>query len=113
MLQHKDEASPPACAGGQEREMAGVERSRSNLAGRKIRQLRREHNLTQAELSSRIGIQQSALSRMEKGEYRASLDTLLRILAELDVPVGDFFEELAAEVTDPRRPRERSAEEAD
>lgn len=74
-----------------------AEKGRSNIAGRKIRELRREHKLTQAELSSRIGIQQSALSRMEKGEYRASLDTLLRILAELNEPVGDFFEALAAE----------------
>jgi transcriptional regulator with XRE-family HTH domain len=93
--------------------MSAAEKLRSNIAGRKIRELRREHNLTQAELSSRIGIQQSALSRMEKGEYRASLDTLLRILAELDVPVGDFFEQIADETLGRKGARERSAEEAD
>ena len=93
--------------------MSAAEKFRSNIAGRKIRELRREHNLTQAELSSRIGIQQSALSRMEKGEYRASLDMLLRILTELDVPVGDFFEQIADETLGRKGTRERSAEEAD
>ena len=40
------------------------------LVGRKIRQLRKERRLTQTELAVRLGIQQSDLSRMEKGEYR-------------------------------------------
>lgn len=60
--------------------------------GRKIRELRKQRNLTQTELSQRIGVQQSDLSRMEKGEYRVSLDTLFRILAEFHVGMGEFFE---------------------
>lgn len=67
------------------------------LVGRKIRQLRKEHNLTQTELSSRIGIQQSDLSRMEKGEYRVSLDTLFRILSEFQITIGEFFDDMAKE----------------
>ncbi len=65
------------------------------LVGRKIRQLRKEHNLTQTELSARIGIQQSDLSRMEKGEYRVSLDALFRILSEFQVSIGEFFDSMA------------------
>jgi|SRR5436305_8721737 len=72
------------------------------LVGRKIRQLRKEHKLTQVELSSRLGIQQSDLSRMEQGEYRVSLDTLFRILAEFKVSMGEFFEEIAQESITPR-----------
>jgi transcriptional regulator with XRE-family HTH domain len=34
---------------------------------------------------------------MEKGEYRVSLDTLFRILAELNVGVGEFFDDSAHE----------------
>ena len=64
------------------------------LVGRKIRQLRRDHKLTQVELSSRLGIQQSDLSRMEKGEYRVSLDTLFRIVAEFKLSIGEFFDEV-------------------
>ncbi len=72
------------------------------LVGRKIRQLRKEHNLTQTELSSRIGIQQSDLSRMEKGEYRVSLDNLFKILTEFGLSIGEFFDELAEESISPR-----------
>jgi transcriptional regulator with XRE-family HTH domain len=67
--------------------------SQVQLIGRKIRKLRKERKLTQTELSSRIGIQQSDLSRMEQGQYRVSLDTLFRILAEFDLGIGEFFEE--------------------
>jgi len=63
------------------------------LVGRKIRQLRRQRKLTQVELADRIGIHQSDLSRMEKGEYKVGLDTLLQILQTFDLSIGDFFEE--------------------
>lgn len=63
------------------------------LVGRKIRQLRRQRKLTQVELAERIGIHQSDLSRMEQGEYKVGLDTLLRILQTFDLSIGDFFEE--------------------
>lgn len=75
------------------------------LVGRKIRQLRKEHNLTQTELSTRIGIQQSDLSRMEKGEYRVSLDTLFRILSEFQISFGEFFDDMARESMNERDQR--------
>jgi transcriptional regulator with XRE-family HTH domain len=61
--------------------------------GEKIRGLRKERNLTQQELASRIGIQQSDLCRMETGEYRVSLDTLFHILHILGVGITEFFGE--------------------
>jgi transcriptional regulator with XRE-family HTH domain len=67
------------------------------LVGRKIRQLRKERRLTQNDLAARIGIQQSDLSRIERGEYRVSLDILFRMLAEFRVSVTEFFEEGAAQ----------------
>jgi len=63
------------------------------LVGRKIRELRKSRKLTQTELSTRIGIQQSDLSRMENGEYRVSLDTLFSILGEFDIGIDEFFQE--------------------
>ena len=59
--------------------------------GSRLRQLRKERNLTQAELARQIGIQQSDLSRMEQGEYRVSLDNLFKILAIFDLDLADFF----------------------
>jgi transcriptional regulator with XRE-family HTH domain len=78
--------------------MATAEKIRQvQLVGHKIRQLRKERKLTQVELSSRLGIQQSDLSRMEQGEYRVSLDTLFRILAEFQVSIREFFEGMEPE----------------
>ena len=83
--------------------MAFVHKIRQvQLVGPKIRQLRKERKMTQTELASRIGIQQSDLSRMEKGEYRVSLDTLFKILAESNVSIGEFFDDLHRESLSPQ-----------
>jgi transcriptional regulator with XRE-family HTH domain len=63
--------------------------------GPRIRQHRQERNLTQTELARQIGIQQSDLSRMEKGEYRVSLDVLFRLLQVFEMSSGEFFGDLA------------------
>jgi len=63
--------------------------------GQRIRQHRQERNLTQTELARQIGIQQSDLSRMEKGEYRVSLDVLFRLLQVFEMSLGQFFGDLA------------------
>jgi transcriptional regulator with XRE-family HTH domain len=73
--------------------------------GQKIRQLRKERRQTQTELARRIGIQQSDLSRMEKGRYRVSLDTLVKILAEFQVGIGEFFDEVNRDAVSPREMR--------
>lgn len=69
------------------------------LVGRKIRQLRRQRKLTQVELAEKIGIHQSDLSRMEQGEYKVGLDTLLRILGTFNLGIGEFFDEGARQKT--------------
>jgi transcriptional regulator with XRE-family HTH domain len=71
-------------------------RRQTIFVGTKIRLLRKERDLTQAELASRIGVQQSDLCRMENGEYKVSLDTLFKILAVFGMEIGDFFRDEAA-----------------
>ena len=73
--------------------------SQVQLVGRKIRQLRRQRKLTQVELAETIGIHQSDLSRMEHGEYKVGLDTLLKILQTFDISIGAFFDETPTEET--------------
>jgi transcriptional regulator with XRE-family HTH domain len=63
--------------------------------GQLLRRHRQERNLTQTELARQIGIQQSDLSRMEKGEYRVSLDVLFRLLRVFEMSLGEFFGDLA------------------
>jgi len=80
--------------------------SAAATVGARLRSLRKERHLTQMELARQIGIQQSDLSRMEKGEYRVSLDTLFKILAVFDVSVNDFFDTQQT-ASEPRRPLSR------
>ena len=61
--------------------------------GRKLRDLRKARNLTQSDLATRIGIQQSDLCRMENGQYRVGLETLVKILRECGVTFSEFFQE--------------------
>jgi transcriptional regulator with XRE-family HTH domain len=63
----------------------------ADAIGGRLRRLRKERGLTQAGLARQIGIQQSDLSRMEKGEYRVSLDNLFKILAVFDLDLAVFF----------------------
>jgi len=70
--------------------------------GTRLRSLRKERHLTQMELARQIGIQQSDLSRMEKGEYRVSLDNLVKILSVFEVSFNDFFDAQQA-ASEPRR----------
>lgn len=65
----------------------------SLLVGSRIRSLRKDRALTQADLAHRIGIQQSDLCRMENGEYKVSLETLFKILSIFEMNISDFFNE--------------------
>jgi len=69
-----------------------------HLVGSRIRELRKGRHLTQTELSEKIGIAQSDLSRMEQGEYKVGLDTLFKVLQVFDLKMGEFF----GETEDPR-----------
>lgn len=65
----------------------------SLLVGSRIRSLRKDRALTQADLAHRIGIQQSDLCRMENGEYKVSLEALFKILSIFEMNIADFFNE--------------------
>jgi len=92
-------------------DVARVARRRQTIfVGRKIRDLRKVHSLTQAALAQRIGVQQSDLCRMENGEYKVSLDTLFKILGVFGMDIGTFFrDETGATRTDDDRQGELGA----
>src|SRR3984893_18182997 len=71
-----------------------------HLVGSRIRELRKGRRLTQMELSEKIGVAQSDLSRMEQGEYKVGLDTLFKILQVFDLKMGEFFGETEAPTTE-------------
>jgi len=55
-----------------------------------IQNARREKNLTQLELSEKIGISEKHMSKIETGKSYPALDTFLKILDTLDLTLGDF-----------------------
>jgi transcriptional regulator with XRE-family HTH domain len=70
--------------------------------GSRLRKLRKDRGITQADLARQIGIQQSDLSRMEKGEYRVALDKLFKILAVFDLDLAAFFGDQPAKSEPPQ-----------
>lgn len=51
--------------------------------GRRIAELRKEQNMTQAQLADRCGIAQAHIARIETGRYSVGLDTLTQIATAL------------------------------
>ena len=51
--------------------------------GRRIAELRKEQNMTQAQLADRCGIAQAHIARIETGRYSVGLDTLTQIATSL------------------------------
>ena len=49
----------------------------------KLIELRKEQNITQAELAKRVGTQKSNISRLESGNYNPSLDFLIKVVHSL------------------------------
>ncbi len=59
--------------------------------GSKIRDARKQHNITLRELSERSGLSVSQLSKLENGKARLTVDVALTIPGVLHVPVASFL----------------------
>ena len=58
----------------------------------KIRAARKERGVSQRELARALGVAQSTLSRMERGERRVSVDRLIAIARALGVRPSDMMD---------------------
>lgn len=58
--------------------------------GKKIKQLRMKAKLSQAELSEKIGMTEKNLSNIERGLQIPALNSFLRLLDVLNVPLSEF-----------------------
>lgn len=66
-------------------------RKMQGSVGTKIREARRERNLTLSDLSERSGLSVSQLSKLENGKARLTVDIALVIAGVLHVPVASFL----------------------
>jgi len=58
--------------------------------GKKIKQLRTNAKLSQAELSEKIGMTEKNLSNIERGLQTPTLNSFLRLLEILKIPLSEF-----------------------
>ncbi|MBL4789767.1 MAG: helix-turn-helix transcriptional regulator [Kordiimonadaceae bacterium] len=59
--------------------------------GQRVRQLRRERRITQADLAESIGLTFQQVQKYERASNRISASKLVEIAGVLDVPVADLF----------------------
>ena len=71
--------------------------------GRRIADARTEAGMTQSDLAARIGLERTALVRIESGERKVSATELATIAGALDRPIDWFFAESPAAVVSRRR----------
>ncbi|MBQ3047139.1 MAG: helix-turn-helix transcriptional regulator [Clostridia bacterium] len=60
--------------------------------GRKLNELRKAYNLTQAEFSKKIGISRVNYTRYETNKSRPDYETLLKIADFYDVSLDELFD---------------------
>ena len=59
--------------------------------GERIKEARKQAGLTQQELADKLEISSVAVSRWERGERNPKLETLKKIAAAIDAPVGELL----------------------
>jgi putative transcriptional regulator len=57
----------------------------------RLKILRAEHNLSQAELGDHLGLSRQAINAIELDKYDPSLPVAMRIARHFGVPVEDIF----------------------
>ena len=60
------------------------------LLGPKLRSLRKERKLSPEALAGQVGLEVQELLRLERGEARLDLETLLRFLSEFHIDPGEL-----------------------
>lgn len=68
-----------------------------------LRSTREKAGLTQVELANRIGMDQSAISKIERRERRLDVTELRRICIALGVPFATFISRLERELSERER----------
>lgn len=64
--------------------------------GRRLRELRAEHGLSQDALADKTDVHPTAIGRLERGAREPRLTTILRIARGLKIPPGELLDELSA-----------------
>lgn len=66
----------------------GIVIRNNNDLGEAIRQARKTKNLRQIDVAQRASVRQALVSELENGATKAKLDTIIRVLAALDMDLS-------------------------
>jgi Zn-dependent peptidase ImmA (M78 family)/DNA-binding XRE family transcriptional regulator len=83
--------------------MAGGDIGAQSALGRRIAEARADSGMTQVDLAGAIGLERTALVRVESGERKVSATELMAITSALGRPVDWFFSESPPAVVSRRR----------
>lgn len=67
--------------------MAGIDKE---MFGQRLREIRKKHGMTQAELGEKTGLADKYISRIETGKADVSLDCFVKLVNAFDVP-SDYY----------------------
>ena len=73
-------------AGTPEREQYEFELS-MELLGERLKQVRKEKNLTQEQLGLLIGVQRAQISKLEKGNNSATISTVIKVFSAMKAKI--------------------------
>ncbi len=79
-----------ATAKGRKKNKGAESTSPANLIGRRLRQLRKEHDWTLAEVARRTGISVGTLSKLEHGKTDLNFSSVNKLANGLGLPVTDL-----------------------
>ncbi len=71
-----------------------VKRKQLQHLGRRVRELRKDRNLSQAELAERANLTTNYIGKIERGEAHPTIEALLAIAEGLKVNVSELFRHL-------------------
>lgn len=86
-----------AAGGGEEAPVPALDRdvlAASAAFGRRLRELRTAHGLSQEELANRTDMRSNVLGRLERGSREPRLTTILRVARGLEVQPGALLDDL-------------------
>lgn len=67
----------------------------TNHIGERIRYYRKERKLSQEELAYRVALHTTYIGQLERSEKNATLNSLAKVCAALDITLAEFFQEPA------------------
>lgn len=63
------------------------------VVGERIRYFRKERGLSQEELAYRASLHNTYIGQLERGEKNATIESLAKISAALDITIAELFED--------------------